>query len=73
MWFYFLFYLRIFILKDYQSFLHVFLKVTQKILKSWIFVTKYDPSGNSNLSFHAEADILNLLFLYVSFVFFHVY
>ena len=26
--------------------------------------SEYDPSGNSNLSFHIGADILNLLFLY---------
>ena len=26
--------------------------------------TEYDPSGNSNSSFHVGADILNLLFLY---------
>ena len=33
--------------------------------------TEYDPSDNSNSSFHAGADILNLLFLY-DFIFFHV-
>ena len=26
--------------------------------------TEYDPSGNSNSSFHVGADILNLLLLY---------
>ena len=30
----------------------------------WISDTEYDPSGNSNLSFHVRADILNLLLLY---------
>ena len=34
--------------------------------------TEYDPSGNSNLSFHIGADILNLLLSYVLFMFFHV-
>ena len=34
--------------------------------------TEYDVSGNSNLSFHAGADILNLLLLYDSFMFFYV-
>ena len=34
--------------------------------------TEYDPSGNSNSSFHVGADILNLLFLYEPFMFFHV-
>ena len=28
-----------------------------------ISYTEYDPSGNSNFSFHVGADILNLLFL----------
>ena len=32
--------------------------------------TEYDPSGNSNLSFHVGADILNLLFL---FEFFYIF
>ena len=31
---------------------------------SWISDTKYDPLGNSNLSFHVLVDVLNLLFLY---------
>ena len=26
--------------------------------------TEYDPSGNSNTSFHDRADIINLSFLY---------
>ena len=30
---------------------------------------EYDPSGNS--SFHVGTDILNLLFLYDFFIFFH--
>ena len=34
--------------------------------------TEYDPSGNSNLSFHVGADILNSLLLYEFFMFFHV-
>ena len=34
--------------------------------------TEYDPSGNSNLSFHVGVDILNLLLLYELFMFFHV-
>ena len=33
---------------------------------------EYDPSGNSNLPFHVETDILNLLLLYEFFMFFHV-
>ena len=32
--------------------------------------TEYDPSGNSNSSFHVRADILNLLFLYDFFRFY---
>ena len=34
--------------------------------------TEYDPSGNSNLSFHVGADILNLLLSYKIFMFFHM-
>ena len=34
--------------------------------------TEYDTSDNSNLLFHVGADILNLLFLYDFFIFFHV-
>ena len=34
--------------------------------------TEYDPFGNSSLSFHVGADILNLLLLYKLFMFFHV-
>ena len=30
---------------------------------SWVADIEFDPSGNSNLSFHAGADILNLLLL----------
>ena len=33
---------------------------------------EYDPPGNSNTPFHVGADILNLLFLYDFFIFFHV-
>ena len=33
---------------------------------------EYDPSGNSNLSFHVGADVLNLLFLYDFSIFLHV-
>ena len=40
--------------------------------KSWIFDTEYDPSGNPNVMFHSGADILDLLFLYDFFIFFHV-
>ena len=49
-----LFFLRIFLLKDYQSFLHAFLKYAQNNLEY-----QYDPSGNSNLSFHVGADFIN--------------
>ena len=35
--------------------------------------TEYDLSGNSNLSFHIEADILDILIFYDSFIFFYVY
>ena len=48
------------------SFLKTYLKL------SWIFGTEYDPSGNSNSSFHAGADILNLLSLDDFFMFYHV-
>ena len=34
---------------------------------------EYDPSGNSNLSFHVGVDILNLLFLCDFFMFLDVY
>ena len=34
---------------------------------------EYNPFGNSISSFHVGADILNLLYLYVFFMFFHVY
>ena len=34
---------------------------------------EYDPSGNSNSSFHVGADILSLLFLYDFLIFFRVY
>ena len=40
--------------------------------KSWICDTEYDPSGNPNVIFHFEADILDLLFLYDFFIIFHV-
>ena len=42
------------------------------IIYSWISDTEYDPSGNSNSSFHVEADILNTLFLYDFFIFPHI-
>ena len=34
--------------------------------------TEYEPTDNSNSSFHVGADILNLLLLYELFMFFHV-
>ena len=34
--------------------------------------TEFDPSGNSNFSFHVGVGLLNLLFLYDFFIFFHV-
>ena len=37
-----------------------------------MFDTEFDPSGNSNLSSHVSADILNLLLLYERFTFFYV-
>ena len=40
--------------------------------KSWISDIEVDPSGNSNSAFHVGADVLNLLFLYDFYVFFHV-
>ena len=33
---------------------------------------EYDPSGNSNSLFQVEAEILDLLLLYVDSVFFHI-
>ena len=39
---------------------------------SWISDTEYDQSGNSNSSCHIGAEILNLLFFYDFFIFFHV-
>ena len=39
---------------------------------NWIFDTKYDPSGNSNLSFDLGADTLTLLFC-MSFLCFSTY
>ena len=41
--------------------------------QSWMFAVEYAPSGKSNLSFQAGAEILNLLLLYVDVMFFHVY
>ena len=46
-----------------------FYNILKIILKSDI---EYDPSDNSDISFPAGADILNLLFLYELFMFFHV-
>ena len=40
--------------------------------QSWIPDTEYDPSDNSNLFFYVEVHVLNLLFLYDFFIFFHV-
>ena len=40
--------------------------------KSGTSDTDYDSSGNSNSSFHVGPGILNLLFLYDFFIFFHV-
>ena len=37
-----------------------------------VFDTEYDPSGNSNLSFHVRAETLSLLFLRTYFFFFHI-
>ena len=33
---------------------------------------EYDPSGKSNSSFQAGAEILNLLLLYADVIFFHI-
>ena len=41
-------------------------------LRYCIYDIEYDPSCNSNSSFHVRADILNLLFLYGLFTFFHI-
>ena len=41
------------------------------ISKLWVSDTEYDSPGNSNLSFHI-VDILNLMFWYEFFIFFHV-
>ena len=53
-----------------MDFLSVFSLNTQNNLE--ISDTECDPSGNSNLSFQARADILNLLLLYDLFMFFHI-
>ena len=37
-----------------------------------IFDAEYGPSGRLESSFHVEADILSLLFLYELFIFFYV-
>ena len=37
-----------------------------------VFDTEYNPSGNSNLSFHVGAETLSLLFLRTYFFFFHI-
>ena len=47
---------------------HCFMFFNNVLKKSSISDTEYDPSGNSNLSFHVGADILNL-FLYEFFYF----
>ena len=36
-----------------------------------MFEIEYDPSGNSNSSFHVGAEILKLLLLYADSMFFH--
>ena len=46
-----------------------FENVFKIILNIW---KDYNPSGNSDLSFHVSADILNLLLLHDLFIFFHV-
>ena len=46
---------------DYQHFHYVFKNILKITLNNDI---EYDPSGNSNLSFHVGADILNLLLFY---------
>ena len=51
---YFQFYLHIFVLMVYQNLLHAFLKYARN---NFYIYTGYDPSGNSNLSFHGGADI----------------
>lgn len=38
----------------------------------WASDTDYDPLDNSNISFRFRKDILNLLFSYYFFIFFHV-
>ena len=48
-------------MKNYQSFLHVFLKYTQNN-REYI---EYDPLRNSNSSSHARADTLNSLFFII--------
>ena len=48
-----------------------FLKCIQNNLE-YLSDTEYYPSGNSNLSFHIGADILDLLLLYELLLFFHV-
>ena len=54
-----------------QYFLHAFFKYTQNNLE-YLIENTYDSSGNSNLSFHVGAGILNLLLLHQLFMFFHV-
>ena len=55
---------------DYQSFHYFFFKIYSK--ESWIANVEYDPSFNSNLSFHVPGDILNSLLLCELFMFFYV-
>ena len=53
-------------------FTHVLIKglsVLSPCFLRYIQNSEYDPSGNSNSSFHVRADILNSLFLYDFFIF----
>ena len=51
---------------DYQCFFKIYSK------NSCISDLKYDPSGNSKLSFHVRADVSNLSLSYELLMFFYV-
>ena len=53
------------------GFIYILLLMDYNIL-AWISYIEYDPSGNSNSSFHVGDDTFNVLFLYNLFMFFDV-
>ena len=57
------------LIEGLPAFSTCFFKYAQNILEYKIQNIWYDPSVSSNLSLHVRPDILNLLFLYDSYIF----